>query len=417
MPRYVLGDAWWEIERDGTCNIVRAGSASEPVKEQLRRYKTAGHAEIQYDVMIRDKVAAGYELTTAPAPAIAAHEPPAAMGDLETAIAADPYGTSVYAVYGDSLQAAGDPRGELIALQLAEDAKPGDAKLVAAIGRLLEKHRAHLFGPLAKHAGKLREFSEGAFIWRFGFIHIAQLDRQELTDPLAPIVRDLLHHPSGRFVAELLLRDDDERDLAELLELLATGEPLSLRALELTTAADVGDLGGVLRAHPKLRRLAVRGRVGSDAVTPIRTTLRSIVAAALPELEELELRLVNRDARVPDVRALLRRTDLPALRRLRLRSADFPNEILADLVESPFASQLELVDLSLCEIGDRAIGGLVDRRARFPNLREVVLTRGHLSRTMLARLEDMVKKVSFADDDPDDEGRLDDADYYDEVTE
>src|SRR5262245_58565359 len=149
MPRFVQGDQFWEIEREGTNLVITSGTVGTAGKEQIRRYKTAGHAEIQYDVMIRDKVAAGFEATTA-RPAPVAHEADATRNaELDEAIAADPYDTSAYAVYADWLQARGDPRGELIALQLAEDAKPGDSKLVASIGRQLEKHAAVYLGPLA----------------------------------------------------------------------------------------------------------------------------------------------------------------------------------------------------------------------------------------------------------------------------
>jgi hypothetical protein len=146
-------------------------------------------------------------------------------------------------------------------------------------------------------------------------------------------------------------------------------------------------------------------------------TVRSIVAAKLPELEELELRLVNRDVRFAHLRPLLRRTDLPALRRLRLRSADYPNEIIAELVESPLAAQLTVLDLGLCEVGDRGIRQLVTHHKRFPELREVVTMRGEISRSALAELQAMVKKVTFVDSDPDDEDRFEDGDYYDEVEE
>jgi uncharacterized protein (TIGR02996 family) len=60
------------------------------------------------------------------------------------AIYDDPTDLGRRAVYGDALQVAGDPRGELIALQLGDSR---EAKVKAK--RLIEKHRRHLLGSLA----------------------------------------------------------------------------------------------------------------------------------------------------------------------------------------------------------------------------------------------------------------------------
>jgi hypothetical protein len=421
MPRYVLGDTWWEIERDGASLVIGTGTgaAGAAGTEKIRRYKTPGHAEIQYDVMIREKVEAGYQLDTrAPAPvALDDDEAAPRLTELEAVIADDPYSPDAYGVYGDLLQRRGDPRGELVALQLAEDKKPGEAKLVGAIGRAIDTHRAALLGPLVRHAGKLREFADGPFVWRFGFIHLAQLDRAETGEPLAEILDELLRHPSGRFLAELSVRDDAEPELAALFDLLARRAPPSLRALEVASVADFGDLGPLLRAHPRLRRLALRGRIGGAELAPMRATLSSLASAQLPALEELELRLVNREARIAHLRPLLARADLPSLSRLRLRSADFPSDLLTELLDSPLAPKLTLLDLSLSELGDRGVRRLAAARLRFPNLREVILSRGDLARSALDELTAAYKKVTFADADPDDEDRLDEDDYFDEVVE
>jgi uncharacterized protein (TIGR02996 family) len=414
MPRFVLGDAFWEIDHEGTTLVLTSGTVGKVGTPQTRRYKTAGHAEIQYDVMIRDKVAAGYELSTeAPPPPVT--EVPGEDDALEAAITSSPYDAGVYGVYGDWLQSQHDVRGELIALQLAEDARPGDPQLVGAIGRYLDKHRAALLGPLVPYAGKIREFTDGPFIWRFGFIHIVQLDRANLDEPVPELVEQVLQHPSGRFVAELSVLDDDQAEVTALLRLLANHAQPSLRALELGTQADLGDLGPLLRAHPRLRRLSLHGRVGPEqaAVSPI--TVRSVVAAKLPELEQLSLRLLRGDVRFTDLRPLLHRTDLPALSELRLRSAEFAPEIINELIESPLAAQLVKLDLGLSELGDRAVRQFLAHRDRFAKLRELVVTRGGFARSSLADLQATVKVTVF-EHDPDDDREQDD-DYFDGVAE
>ncbi|MEJ7597299.1 MAG: hypothetical protein WKG01_05250 [Kofleriaceae bacterium] len=274
-----------------------------------------------------------------------------------------------------------------------------------------------MLGALARHVTKIREFTDGVFVWRFGVIHIVQLDRAATGEPLAPILDEVLRHPSGKFVAEISLKLDPEPEVAAVLALLARDPSPSLRAFELATTADCGDLGPFLRAHPKLRRLAIRGRIGTTDLSPMHETLRSIVTASLPELEELELRLLNRDMLFSHLRPLLRRGDLPALKRLRVRSADYLDEIIAELVESPLAPQLTVLDLGLAEVGDPSVRRLLNHQARFPELAEVVLMRGFLSRSVLGELQGMVKKVTFVDEDPDDEDRMADGEYFDGVEE
>jgi uncharacterized protein (TIGR02996 family) len=81
-----------------------------------------------------------------PARAEVAREPRISSVDaLLQAIYDDPTDLGRRAVYGDALQVAGDPRGELIALQLSDSP---EAKAKAA--RLIEKYRRRLLGPLAK---------------------------------------------------------------------------------------------------------------------------------------------------------------------------------------------------------------------------------------------------------------------------
>jgi uncharacterized protein (TIGR02996 family) len=412
MPRFVLGDAFWQIEHVETQLIITSGSVGSAGKEQIRRYKTAGHAEIQYDVLIREKAAAGFVLT-AEIPEIAAgDDDPTRFAALEAAITDNPFDPSAYAVYGDWLQGRGDLRGELIALQLAEDAKPGDRQLVATIGNFLEKHRPVFLGPLTRYAGKVRDFTEGPLIWRFGFIHAAQLDRIDTDEPLAEILDEIIQHPSGRFLAVIALHDDDPKDVSSLVKLLTSSAPASLRVFELTSQADCGDLGPLLRAHPKLHRLAVRGRLGNVQLAPSRETIRSIAAAQLPELAELELRFMSIESSFSDLRPLLQRTDLPALSRLRLRSADFADEIIDALVGGPLAAQITMLDLGLSELGDHAIRQLVANRSRFAKLRELVVTRGELSKSTLADLTGV--KVTTVVYDPDDQ-RADE--YFDGVRE
>src|SRR5688572_21924126 len=71
--------------------------------------------------------------------------------ELEDQIAEDPLAVEPYLVYADWLQAQGDPRGELIAVQHAEQLATTPAELRDLRARrdeLVTRHRGHLLGPV-----------------------------------------------------------------------------------------------------------------------------------------------------------------------------------------------------------------------------------------------------------------------------
>jgi hypothetical protein len=73
-------------------------------------------------------------------------------GDLERLIDDDPYDAERYAVLGDLLQRDGDPRGELIALQLAAERDPACAPAAASY---LRRHADAFVGEAFAHLHRL----------------------------------------------------------------------------------------------------------------------------------------------------------------------------------------------------------------------------------------------------------------------
>ncbi len=89
---------------------------------------------------------AGEQPTARPAKRPAPHTDGAV---LLAAIYADPSADDARQVYADHLQTASDPRGELIALQLARAAGRGTPATLAREARLLKAHRTAWLGPIA----------------------------------------------------------------------------------------------------------------------------------------------------------------------------------------------------------------------------------------------------------------------------
>lgn len=153
--------------------------------------------------------------------------------------------TEAMAVYADALAAAGDPRGDLIHLQLARELDPHDARLLRAEEAHLARNDRALLGALRTAT------SVCSFTWRRGYIVQARLKslareglegragRWERVTPqkarLARLVRELLAHESARGLEALELSMPRSSFAREHL-LLAVAEVVrakvtSLRAL------------------------------------------------------------------------------------------------------------------------------------------------------------------------------------------
>jgi uncharacterized protein (TIGR02996 family) len=331
---------------------------------------------------------------------------------LQVAIEDDPDDPSTYSVLGDWLQRRGDPRGELIALCLAADVQRTASPRTkppaqVAIEKLLARHSAALLGRLARYVPDPIDPTAPPFLWRRGYIARAEL-AAEPARPVVPILRELLRHPSGRFLRELSVRTNGEGP--EILELLAAAAPRSLRELELYGLGDLGDLGTRWEAFARLHRLSLTGRtleVGALELPTLQrarfaaselssTCVRSIVSAPFPRLERLELRFGSSGgnlATFEDLRPLLHRTDLPVLTHLRLHHAPYAGAIVRELVGAALARQLVVLDLSHGKFDAGDIEFLVRYKKHFAQLRELWLPLRYLRSEAQRRAMKITKSV------------------------
>jgi len=395
MARYELAGKFWTIGRTGTTLTLTSGKLGARGRTTSRAYGSAGAAEAQHDDLVLEKLRAGYQLVEPAVVVAGAPKADTAAAALEASLVADPADPAAYAVYADWLQRQGDPRGELIALQLAREAElarspKGRSTLPAAIARHIERHADRLLGGLAALVPDVRDLASGPFAWRFGFIHRVVLETGAGGD-LGAIVEAVLRHPSGRFVRELAIRSDDLDEAHRVVDALCALAPPALAELDLLVRDERLDLGTLWPAVARLRRLTVvarafdLGAVCAPAVERARFItarlsgdgLRSIAAAPWPALQRLELRFAGRfepsSASLEDLQRLLGRTDLPALTHLKLRGCAFAGEALTALATTALARRLVVLDLSHGHVERDDLRRLAGHTASFPALRELWL--------------------------------------------
>lgn len=158
-------------------------------------------------------------------------------------------------ILGDALESAGDPRGRLLGLMLANEAKPA-LKLITARKEWLKTHAAALLPP---------GLDDKTLVWSRGFL-------SEATIPGARLL-ELIDHPSFRLLDHAVL------GVGAPVEQLA-GRVLPWRSVELL-ALDDGrvDPRPLLAACPRLERLVLH--VPGEQV--------ELSWARAPGLRELEL--------------------------------------------------------------------------------------------------------------------------------
>ncbi|HEY0251199.1 MAG TPA: TIGR02996 domain-containing protein, partial [Kofleriaceae bacterium] len=316
--------------------------------------------------------------------------------ELEHAIETNPDDKQAYSVYADWLQTQNDPRGELIALSLAGNE--------AAVGGLLLKKGGDLLGPLVdqqkSHDGNATE----NFTWRWGFIDRARLSYDENMFEgevdLVQVLRDLLEHPAGRFIRELVFAfngETAESNLDDLINVIAEKPRPTLRSLffgdikyagaarEQDQGEDteiswysVGNLTELWPQVSNLEKLIITSGGGDTTLGELdlpklkhleyrsgglpRTNFEAILRSTTPELEYLDV-WTGQDnyggtTTVEDLRALLGRKDLPKLKHLGIMNCEQIEELVPDLKTSELVAKLDELDLSMGCLSDEGATAL-----------------------------------------------------------
>ncbi|HEY5936672.1 MAG TPA: WGR domain-containing protein [Kofleriaceae bacterium] len=438
--RFITSGKFWEVWIDKTTVYTRFGKTGANGQTKLKALATKAAAEAELERMVAEKRKQGFA-EAAGAGDDAAEPSDGSVRDarnpaLEKAIEDDPENPESYLVFADWLQSQGDPRGELMALHLADKTKAAD--------KLIEKQAGYFLGPLAEHRQCYDNSGRDAFTWLNGYIHGVRLAHDHYGLPyqdggkfkdkeisLAAILEELLRHPSGRYLVSVVMNynnDPNESTLDDLIAVLAKRAPKTIRKIQIGDDVDqiswynVGNLGKLWRVVPRLRLFSIHA--GSFTLGTIelpelvravfetgglsKASAKSIAIAKWPKIEHLDVWFgddnYGGDASVKDIQPLLDRTDLKKLRHLGLRNAEFTDKLLEVLPKAKILKQLTTLDLSMGVLTDEGAKLLVKHADAYRHLAELNVSDTYLSKDAVKTLKGVAKKIVAddlrEDDDP-----------------
>jgi uncharacterized protein (TIGR02996 family) len=327
---------------------------------------------------------------------------------LVRAIEGAPDDPAPYLVYGDWLQTQGDPRGTLIALQHAGEAKtPAGAKARAGARKHLDAHTDTLLGELAKYPKG--DYCLGlALTWRRGFIESVELDHESPAGKrfdAKKCLEQLLAHPSAQFLRELSVHRVDAKtnDYRPIVRLLAERKLPTLRKLTIEPMEELGPkksiLGGLSSlwaSCPNLTSLHLNGndvvfgkiqlpklqRFSIDSRNLSKQAMASICAAKWPALESMEIRPgdVGATVTVDGFQPILAARGLPKLTVLYLLEIPDTDRLCELLAKSRVAAQLVALSLELGNVTDAGAALLAARPGGWPALQRLDVSRNRLTK-------------------------------------
>jgi uncharacterized protein (TIGR02996 family) len=155
MRTFVFTDAksnkFWHIDLQGANFRVTFGKVGSSGQTQVKDFPDALQARKAHDKLVAEKLAKGYVETTA---AARSSSPAPLQQSLEQALVEDPDDLAAHSAYADYLAEQGDPRGELIQVQLALEDPARSPKERAGLRQreedLLRQHAPHWLGDVGR---------------------------------------------------------------------------------------------------------------------------------------------------------------------------------------------------------------------------------------------------------------------------
>lgn len=406
MPRFEIREGssnkFWEISLEGTTFTTKWGRIGTNGQAKTQSFDSEEAAKKEHDKLVREKENKGYERVGAGD--VGGVKVSVSNPDLEAAILKAPDDEAAYLVYGDWLQAQGDPRGEFMALQHARGKVTGVTHTAykRQVAAFLKKHQAHLLGGELTRAA----LAEELFVdWWLGFIRAARLGKVEADSSLdvPKTLRVLLTHPSARFLRWLSigLVDMEGNNTYDRVTqaIVDVGGSKSLQRLfigDFNYPSDyeiswsyLKDISPLYAVLPGLRSLRLRGtavELGDIHLPELREfimesgglplgAVKSIAHAKWPKLERLDVWFgsarYGAEGGLEDIRPILEGKGLPNVTQLGLCNSEFTDELAKELPTAKILAQLTHLDLSKGILTDEGAEVLARNASAFAHLKSM----------------------------------------------
>jgi uncharacterized protein (TIGR02996 family) len=428
VPRFEYYDAeasFWDITLVGKTITTRWGRAASRGVAKVKHYADDDEARRDYDKQIKAKRKKGYKLVAGTEePEAKRREAPAATSsmrnpELEAAVILNPNDDATLLVLGDWLQAQGDPRGELVALQHAQRDEKDPMKFLAKkkhVEAHYATHEAAILGPIYpyRHLMKLD--------WQLGYIRgarISMLARRPDDPDVSTVIEALSRVPAAVTIQELSLgsigmRDPSSGRYVEAIAALVECEGLAaLRTLhfgdywpgERPEHGALGPFEPLGPRFPQLRRLVVAygtPTYGTLALPELRNfDQRSLVdeaalvwlaSHAWPKLEQFA---IDVHGMAPNrYVALLSPQRFPSVKNVRLFDSTSTDALIAQLPAAPLLPRLEILDLDDGDLSDEGAATLIQNWGAFRHLKTLRLGKQHVTYNATLRLRELGIEVS-----------------------
>jgi uncharacterized protein (TIGR02996 family) len=383
---------FWTIDLQGNAFTVTFGRIGSAGQTQTKELADDAAARKEHDKLVKEKLAKGYVETTAGAAAAGG----SLRDALEAALVANPDDLASHSAYADYLAEQGDPRGELIQVQIAlEDEKKASAerkRLQEREAELLKAHTRQWLGELAPHLLDIEERKWGPNTeYRFAR---GWVDRLQIVNLSAALAEAFCRTPLLRLLRELLVEEHsyDEDEPTGLEELAAAPYLGNVRLFQLGPEGNCHIRGEqaveFVRKMPRLEELRMYAhRVDTRELFALPMPhLRVLhvhhtydypleVLAANPSLGNLTTLALWPHALEPGddhayipfeaVRALVHSPHVKGLTHLHIYLSDLGDEGCAEIVRSGILKRLKVLDLwggRVSDAGARALAGCPDLR-------------------------------------------------------
>ena len=324
---------------------------------------------------------------------------------LEAALLRTPADEQLWRIYSDWLQERGDPRGELVRVDLQLEEGGADPQVVRRRSAIIERYEPLWLGEdfmAVLRREKMARFPAVTVAWKRAFLRSLGIvaDRSRGVD-LEVLLAGLTERSTTRFIEELKLSDDSGRRVAEAVLQLAGNGPLSLleeaylyaRADPQTVSHPSADLSGLGVQAPNLRMLWVVGGVALGSIdhprletlhvglqgTARMAAAESLSQAKLPALAGLRLDFNPNwgpwheawDLPARKLAGVLEGTGYPRLEQLRLWSP--PEGVVVAVLRAPIVDRLEELRLVGGVVSRAVVDAMLEQRDRLERLSGILI--------------------------------------------